>query len=38
MKMVVIAYIAAFAILAGYAATLIVRVSRLRKKYLGRGK
>jgi hypothetical protein len=37
MKTVLFAYIAAFVILCVYAVMLIVRVSRLRNRYLNRG-
>jgi len=36
MKTVLLAYIVAFGILGVYALTLIVRVGRLKNKYLGR--
>jgi hypothetical protein len=37
METVLFGYIAALAILGVYALTLILRVSRLKNKYLGRG-
>jgi hypothetical protein len=37
MNTVLLAYVAAFAILCMYALILVVRVSRVRKKYLSRG-